>query len=273
MNPERIRAVYREVKSVFSDGVRSLWRFTKKNAKYTGLALLVACTPQPAKEAQRLVIDVTNTPTPTETPVPPTATPEPTSTPESQRAGIPPKPPTPTPTPIGTIIKIPEHLFPKDSTFFASFKNPNVSGALLVRVDPVGNITYAEGVKRNCTPNENEPDISYLATKMLPGDIRPVVIKFNRQKTNLGLEVQPDLKTLRGSVEFEPLQLGAKTCLGGKVNVEAQRRGPGLENLGRSWNDVLASVDNVPASWQAALDELNGLCKPCNIFSQEPPAK
>lgn len=208
---------------------------------------------------------------PTETSVPATATSEPTATPQPQKEGIPPKPPSPTPTPLGEVVKIPEHLFPKDTTFFASFKNPNVSGALLVRVDPAGNITYAEGVKRNCTPNE--ADISYLATKMLPGDIRPVVIKFNRLKTNLSLEVQPDLKTLRGSVEFEPLQLGAKTCLGGKVNVEAQRRGPGLENLGRSWNDVLASVDRVPASWQTALDELNGLCKPCNIFFQEPPAK
>ncbi len=216
----------------------------------------------PTPESQQLP----DTPIPTDTPTPPTETPQSIQPTPDQSSRIPPKPPTPTPTPIGQTEKIVEHLFPKDTTFFARFNNPNVTGALLVRVAPDGNIVYAHGVRRDCPPN-NE-DISYFATRMLPEDTRPVVIKFNRLKTNVGLEIQPDLQNLRGFVEFEALQLGTKACPGGKVNVEAQRRKPGLEVLGETWNEVLVAVKRTPLSSQAALDDLSGLCKACNIFSE-----
>lgn len=216
----------------------------------------------PTPETQQLP-----TPTPSESPTSPTETPQPIQPTPDQSSSRPPKPPTPTATPLGASIKIPEHLFPKDTTFFAPFRNPNVSGALLVRVDSDGNIIYAHGVKRNCTAGEE--DISYLATKVPPTGIRSVVIKFNTLKTDVGLEIQPNLEILKGSVEFEALQLGAKTCPGGKVSIEAKRKGLGLENLGNTWNDTLVSVSRAPISSQAALDDLNGLCKACNIFSSK----
>lgn len=92
MYPERVRAVNQEITGLVIQAARGFWRFTKEHAKDAGVALLIACSPQPPQEQTQkpqepqlpkdaIVLQVTNTPEPKREP---TATPtkEPTPTPE-----------------------------------------------------------------------------------------------------------------------------------------------------------------------------------------------